>query len=110
MSRFTEQKLYIDGAYVAATSGETFQTINPVNGEVLAEVHAAGQEDVNRALAAARKGQKVWAAMTAMDCAFEDCCATAWEDGSNLASDYLKRRGWKSARSTAPISRRYATQ
>ena len=44
MSRFTEQKLYIDGAYVAATSGETFQTINPVNGEVLAEVHAAGHE------------------------------------------------------------------
>ena len=67
MSRFTEQKLYIDGAYVAAASGETFQTINPVNGEVLAEVHAAGQEDVNRAVAAARKGQKVWAAMTAME-------------------------------------------
>ncbi len=66
MSRFTEQKLYIDGAYVAAASGETFQTINPVNGEVLAEVHAAGQDDVNRAVAAARKGQKVWAAMTAM--------------------------------------------
>ncbi len=58
MSRFTEQKLYIDGAYVAATSGETFQTINPVNGEVLAEVHAAGQEDVNRAVAAARKARK----------------------------------------------------
>lgn len=34
-------------------------------------------------------------AMTALDCAFEDCCATVWEDGSNLASDYLKRRGWK---------------
>ena len=35
------------------------------------------------------------AAMTAMDCAFEDCCARTWEDGSNLARDYLKRRGWK---------------
>ena len=34
-------------------------------------------------------------AMTALDCAFEDCCATVWEDGSNLAGDYLKRRGWK---------------
>lgn len=34
-------------------------------------------------------------AMTALDCAFEDCCATVWEDGGNLASDYLKRRGWK---------------
>jgi hypothetical protein len=34
-------------------------------------------------------------AMTALDCAFEDFCATVWEDGGNLASDYLKRRGWK---------------
>ena len=34
-------------------------------------------------------------AMVAMDCAFEDCCAAVWEGGSNLATDYLKRRGWK---------------
>ncbi|WP_146160241.1 hypothetical protein [Phaeovulum veldkampii] len=34
-------------------------------------------------------------AMVAMDCAFEDCCTATWEDGSNLANDYLKRRGWK---------------
>ncbi len=58
MSRFTEQHLYINGTYVAATSGETFQTINPVNGEVLADVQIAGREDVDRAVAAARKGQK----------------------------------------------------
>lgn len=35
------------------------------------------------------------AAMAAMNCAFEDCCTVTWEDGSNLCSDYLKRRGWK---------------
>lgn len=34
-------------------------------------------------------------AMTALDCAFEDFCTTVWEDGSNIATDYLKRRGWK---------------
>lgn len=34
-------------------------------------------------------------AMTALDCVFEDLCATVWEDGGNLAGDYLKRRGWK---------------
>jgi hypothetical protein len=34
-------------------------------------------------------------AMTALDCAFEDLCTTVWEDGGNLAGDYLKRRGWK---------------
>jgi len=34
-------------------------------------------------------------AMIVMDCAFEDCCTVTWQDGSNLANDYLKRRGWK---------------
>ena len=34
-------------------------------------------------------------AMTALDCVFEDLCTTVWEDGANLAGDYLKRRGWK---------------
>lgn len=66
MSRFAEQHLYIDGAYVPAAAGDTFETINPANGDVLAKVHEAGRDDVDRAVAAARKGQKVWAAMTAM--------------------------------------------
>lgn len=35
------------------------------------------------------------AAIVAMDCAFEDCCTVTWDDGSNIANDYLKRRGWK---------------
>jgi len=34
-------------------------------------------------------------AMTALDCAFEDACSRVWEDGTSLAGDYLKRRGWK---------------
>ncbi|WP_039054786.1 betaine-aldehyde dehydrogenase [Enterobacter sp. Bisph1] len=67
MSRFAEQQLYIDGQYVPAAAGNTFRTINPTNGEVLAEVHEAAQADVDRAVASARKGQKIWAAMTAME-------------------------------------------
>ncbi len=67
MSRFAKQQLYIDGKYVPAAAGNTFQTINPANGDVLAEVHEAGQADVDRAVEAARKGQKIWAAMTAME-------------------------------------------
>ncbi len=67
MSRFAEQQLYIDGHYVPAAAGKTFQTINPANGEVLAEVHEAAQADVDRAVESARKGQKIWAAMTAME-------------------------------------------
>ncbi|RTG28911.1 betaine-aldehyde dehydrogenase [Serratia marcescens] len=66
MSRFGLQKLYIHGAYVDSTAGKTFNAINPANGEVLAEVQSAGAEDVDRAVASAASGQKVWAAMTAM--------------------------------------------
>lgn len=66
MPRFAEQQLYIGGQYVAASSGETFDSINPATGEVLAKVQCASQADVDRAVASAAEGQKVWAAMTAM--------------------------------------------
>ena len=58
MSRMAEQQLYIDGGYVSATSGKTFETINPANGEVLATVQAAGREDVDRAVKSAQKRAK----------------------------------------------------
>ncbi|MDO9625861.1 MAG: betaine-aldehyde dehydrogenase [Pseudomonas sp.] len=66
MARFDEQQLYIGGRYVDSTSGATFESINPANGEVLANVQRASREDVERAVASATAGQKVWAAMTAM--------------------------------------------
>lgn len=66
MARFELQKLYIDGGYVDASGTATFDAINPATGEVLAQVQRATQADVERAVASAEKGQKVWAAMTAM--------------------------------------------
>ncbi len=32
MSRMAEQQLYINGGYTSATSGRTFETINPATG------------------------------------------------------------------------------
>ncbi|MFS0828968.1 betaine-aldehyde dehydrogenase [Pseudomonas phoenicis] len=66
MARFGTQKLYIDGGYVDASSGETFEAVNPANGEVLAHVQRANGADVEKAVESAARGQKVWAAMTAM--------------------------------------------
>ena len=45
---------FIDGRFVDAASGETFDTISPVDGRVLASITACDSEDVNRAVAAAR--------------------------------------------------------
>ena len=51
--RFQTQA-FIDGRYVYAASGATFDCINPATGAVLARVAACDTEDVNRAVAAAR--------------------------------------------------------
>ena len=42
MPAFELQRLYIGGAYVDATSGETFDTLDPATGETLA-TRAAGE-------------------------------------------------------------------
>src|SRR5438874_9712049 len=49
------KKLFIGGRWVESAGGETFETIDPATGEVLALVAEAGAEDVDRAVAAARK-------------------------------------------------------
>ncbi|WP_009476580.1 aldehyde dehydrogenase family protein [Rhodococcus sp. JVH1] len=55
----------IDGKPVPAASGETFTTFNPSNGESLAQVAFGGEEDVERAVAAARRAlDGPWGRMT----------------------------------------------
>jgi acyl-CoA reductase-like NAD-dependent aldehyde dehydrogenase len=48
-------KLLIGGQWVEAASGKTFATLNPATGEELARVAEGEAEDINRAVAAARK-------------------------------------------------------
>lgn len=50
-----ETKLFIDGELVPAASGRTYPNINPVTEEVMGEVADAGPEDMDRAIAAARR-------------------------------------------------------
>ena len=56
---------FIGGAFVDAASGETFDCVSPVDGEVLTKVAACDTEDVNRAVAAAREAFEagVWAGL-----------------------------------------------
>ncbi|MDR9439927.1 MAG: betaine-aldehyde dehydrogenase [Halomonas sp.] len=67
MASLETQTLYIDGRCTTATSGETFAVVNPFDGTRLAEVQQASKADVDTAVAAARKGQQAWAAMTGME-------------------------------------------
>jgi acyl-CoA reductase-like NAD-dependent aldehyde dehydrogenase len=49
------KKLLIDGEWVDAASGKTFETIDPTTEQVLASAAAGDAEDVDRAVAAARR-------------------------------------------------------
>jgi betaine-aldehyde dehydrogenase len=64
MSPSPLQQSYIGGCFVASTSGETFDDINPATGEVICRVEQAGAAEVEKAVAAAQAGLKVWSAMT----------------------------------------------
>lgn len=45
---------FINGKFVDAASGKTFQSINPATDDVLTDVAECDLEDVNRAVTAAR--------------------------------------------------------
>lgn len=49
-----QNRLFINGEFVDARSGETFATINPATEEKITEVASAGAEDVDAAVSAAR--------------------------------------------------------
>ncbi|CAL0313172.1 unnamed protein product [Lupinus luteus] len=50
-------QLLIDGKFVDAASGKTFPTLDPRTGKVIAHVAEGNGEDVDQAVAAARKGR-----------------------------------------------------
>lgn len=51
----SDYQMYIDGEFTEAESGESYATYNPATGEKLADVAKGGREDVDRAVAAARR-------------------------------------------------------
>jgi aldehyde dehydrogenase (NAD+) len=56
--------LFIGGEFVAPSEGGgVFKTVNPATEEVLAEVAAAGEADINRAVTAARRAVEPWSAL-----------------------------------------------
>jgi acyl-CoA reductase-like NAD-dependent aldehyde dehydrogenase len=49
-----ETRPFVDGAFTDATSGDSFPSVSPRDGSVLAEVQSASVEDVDRAVRSAR--------------------------------------------------------
>jgi len=60
MASTQELKNFIDGRWVAASTGETFENIDPATGELIANVAKSGAADVDRAGEAARRALESW--------------------------------------------------
>jgi gamma-glutamyl-gamma-aminobutyraldehyde dehydrogenase len=64
-----ETRAYIDGRFVDAASGKTFPTINPANGQIITEIASCDAEDVDCAVAVARRAfeRGTWSRMAPRD-------------------------------------------
>jgi len=62
-------QLFIDGKFVDSASGKTFESINPRDGSVIAQVAEGDVEDINRAVAVAKRTFEAgeWSEMAPLD-------------------------------------------
>jgi len=63
----TAYKNFVGGEWVDAASGETMEVINPATGETIADVPRCSADDVDRAVAAAKKALPEWLDATPKD-------------------------------------------
>jgi succinate-semialdehyde dehydrogenase/glutarate-semialdehyde dehydrogenase len=66
-SALFKQQAYVDGAWVAADSGATFEVTNPSTGAVLGEVPNMGAAEAKRAIEAADRALPAWRDQTAKE-------------------------------------------
>ncbi len=69
MSDLVSYRMFIDGAWVGAEDGKTFQSLNPATGEAWAEIPEATVGDIDRAVRAAHRAfaEGPWATATATE-------------------------------------------
>jgi aldehyde dehydrogenase (NAD+) len=94
-----EANMFIDGELVPAASGKTYSNINPATEEVIGEVADAGTEDMERAIAAARRAfdETDWST----NHEFRHKCLQQLKGGLEAVREDLKRQ--ISAESGAPL-------
>jgi acyl-CoA reductase-like NAD-dependent aldehyde dehydrogenase len=65
MAELKHYRMYVDGQWVEAENGESFESINPATGEAWATVPAASAADVDRAVQAAHRAfsEGEWSSM-----------------------------------------------
>lgn len=66
-SPLLKNEAYINGKWVAAKSGKTFQVTNPSTGDIIGDVADCNSEDVQLAIDAATEAFKTWGSTTAKE-------------------------------------------
>lgn len=63
-----EIKHFINGEFIPSANSKTFKNVTPVTGEVIANVHEAGRDEVNQAVTAAKNALSgEWGSLTVQD-------------------------------------------
>ncbi|MFS8110343.1 NAD-dependent succinate-semialdehyde dehydrogenase [Rhizobium jaguaris] len=79
---------YIGGKWVAADSGRTYDVLNPATGDIIGRVPSMGATETNRAIDAAYRAQKAWAALAAQQRSdhLKKLCSLMLENTEDLAA------------------------
>ena len=85
------KKMYIDGVWTEGTSGKTYFSINPANGQVLAEICESSIEDARAAVAAAKKSFYVTRQWRDMDSQARGDIILKIADGIDARRDEIAR-------------------
>jgi aldehyde dehydrogenase (NAD+) len=83
-----QTKLLIGGQWVDGAAGATIDVINPYTGEKIVAIAEAREEDVDRAVIAAKKGFEVWGKMAAYE---RGRLLSKLADAIEADADYLAR-------------------
>jgi aldehyde dehydrogenase (NAD+) len=92
MSDFSrpEGRMYIDGKFVDARSGARFANVNPATEEVIGEVADGGAEDMQAAIAAARRAFDTTSWST--DTALRKRCIEQLQQGLEKEKEHLRKQ------------------
>ena len=101
-----ETRMLIDGKLVDAASGATFANVNPATEEPIVEIADAGAEDIDTAIAAARRAfdETTWSE----DHAFRQRCLVQLADALDRSREEL--RGAVVLETGCPVALTYVVQ
>ena len=105
-SSLFRQQAYVDGKWIDADSGASFEVTNPATGEVIGTVPDLGAAETRRAIEAANNAWPAWRAKTAAErsAILEKWFSLMMENQQDLATIMTTEQGKSLAESTGEVA------